>query len=214
MDWDDADVRAILQLVDAAGFDELEIETDRFSLSLRRGDPGAAWTRESRALGAPREPAAAAPPASSPGESGAPDLGATAGIARAEGPQGAAVTGFFAVKSPLPGTFYRSPKPGAPPFVEIGTAVSPDTVVAIVETMKLMNSVHAGVSGRIVSIAFPDGTFAPQNAVLMQIEPLDAAANAAANAAPNAADGAADGAADDPADGAASGAARDPADGA
>jgi acetyl-CoA carboxylase biotin carboxyl carrier protein len=154
MDWDDADVRAILQLVDAAGFDELEIETDRFSLSLRRGDAGADWTRESRTSGTPRELAAPAPDADT-------------------APQDAVDPRLYAVKTPLPGTFYRSPKPGAPPFVEVGTPVVPETVVAIVETMKLMNSVYAGVSGRIANIDIADGAFAPQNAVLMRIEPAD-----------------------------------------
>jgi acetyl-CoA carboxylase biotin carboxyl carrier protein len=167
MDWDDADVRAVLQLVDAAGFDELEIETDRFSLSLRRGGDGALWTRESRTLTAARELQLAPDAATTPSASVSVDVERPAD----EGMPSAGTSHLRAVTTPLPGTFYRSPKPGAPPFVEVGTRVTPDTVVAIVETMKLMNSVYAGSNGRIVAFAIGDGTFVAQSSVLMQIEP-------------------------------------------
>jgi acetyl-CoA carboxylase biotin carboxyl carrier protein len=75
------------------------------------------------------------------------------------------------VPAPLPGTFYRAPRPGAEPFVQVGDVVSPDTVVAIVETMKLMNSVHAGTAGRVSRICLENGEFAPAGITLMLIEP-------------------------------------------
>ncbi len=77
----------------------------------------------------------------------------------------------MAVAAPLPGTFYRAPRPGAAPFVGVGDAVGEDTVVAIVETMKLMNSVHAGTRGRIARICLDNAEFAAQGATLMLIEP-------------------------------------------
>ena len=61
--------------------------------------------------------------------------------------------------APSPGIFWRSPAPGEPPFVEVGTRVEPDTVVCIVELMKLMNRVSAGVAG--VVTALPVGNGAP-----------------------------------------------------
>ncbi len=79
--------------------------------------------------------------------------------------------GLVAVAAPLPGTFYRAPRPGADPFVREGDAVSPDTVVAIVETMKLMNSVHAGTAGRVARICADNGEFTPLGTTLMLIEP-------------------------------------------
>lgn len=60
--------------------------------------------------------------------------------------------GIRVVKSPMVGTFYRAPEPGAPPFVEIGTRVTPDSTVCIVEVMKLMNTLRAGVAGVVVDI--------------------------------------------------------------
>jgi acetyl-CoA carboxylase biotin carboxyl carrier protein len=76
-----------------------------------------------------------------------------------------------AVVAPLPGTFYRAPRPGAPPFVSEGDAVGADTVVAIIETMKLMNSVPAGTPGRVARICLQNGEFAPLGTTLLLIEP-------------------------------------------
>jgi acetyl-CoA carboxylase biotin carboxyl carrier protein len=75
------------------------------------------------------------------------------------------------VAAPLPGTFYRAPRPGAAAFVEVGSQVSAGTVVAIVETMKLMNSVHAGTTGRVAQILIANGEPVTQGAALMRIEP-------------------------------------------
>ena len=85
--------------------------------------------------------------------------------------EGLTRTGLVAVVAPLPGTFYRAPRPGAPPFVDVGDAVGADTVVAIIETMKLMNSVHAGTPGRVARILVENGEFAPLGATLLLIEP-------------------------------------------
>ncbi len=71
----------------------------------------------------------------------------------------------------MPGTFYRAPRPGAVPFVEVGSQVSADTVVAIVETMKLMNSVPAGTRGRVAQILAANGEPVTQGAPLIRIEP-------------------------------------------
>ena len=77
--------------------------------------------------------------------------------------------GLRAVRAPLPGTFYRAPMPGAPPFVDVGSRVEPDTVVGIVETMKLMNSVSAGAHGTVELIPLANAQFAERGAVLMWI---------------------------------------------
>jgi len=64
--------------------------------------------------------------------------------------------GEIVIKSPMVGTFYRSPKPGDPPFVEVGTAVNNDTVLCIIEVMKLMSSLEAKVSGVVTRILVDD----------------------------------------------------------
>ena len=71
--------------------------------------------------------------------------------------------------APVLGTFYRAPKPGAAPFVEIGARVAPDTVVCIVEVMKLMTSVTAGVAGEVVELLATDGSLVEYGQPLLRI---------------------------------------------
>lgn len=150
-----ADVLEILGLLDETGFDELELRTDRFALTLRRAPGG--WTQESAAT---RRPAVLEGPAAGAAPAGAAPL--------ADPPGG---EGQHGVRAPLPGTFYRAPKPGDPPFVELGARVEPDTVVGLIETMKLFNSVTAGAHGTVAEILLGDGQFAQHHALLVRIEP-------------------------------------------
>jgi acetyl-CoA carboxylase biotin carboxyl carrier protein len=141
------DIQEILRLMDASSFDELQIETERFKLTLRRGAHNG-WTeeRQTRSDAATQHVAVAAPK-----------------------PAAALPPGMRAIHPPLVGTFYRAPKPGAPPFVEAGSKVEEDTVVAIIETMKLMNSVRAGMRGTIVEIRAGNAEFVEQDSVLMVV---------------------------------------------
>jgi acetyl-CoA carboxylase biotin carboxyl carrier protein len=145
----DEDVQDILRLLDTLPFTEFELETSRFTLSLRRAGNGV-WARETQVHGGPRREAAA-PQAPAPA---APEP---------------ARPGQHVVRAPLPGTFYRAPQPGAPPFVEPGSQVSRDTVVAIIETMKLMNPVYPPSAGTISEICVGNGEFAAAGAVLMRM---------------------------------------------
>ena len=64
---------------------------------------------------------------------------------------------YHVIKSPLVGTFYRSPAPGAPPFVEVGDIVSPGQVLCIIEALKIMNEIESDVRGRIEKILVENG---------------------------------------------------------
>ena len=161
MDLTNEDVADILALLDSLPYDSLDIETPRFRLTLRRA-PDGGWSEESQVLA---EPALVKP---LPNGAAAPTATvAAAGDARDAG----GADGLTVVAAPLPGTFYRAPRPGAEPFVRVGDEVAPDTVVAIIETMKLMNSVHAGTTGRVARISAGNGEFAALGATLMLIEP-------------------------------------------
>ena len=159
MDLTNEDVADVLALLDSLPYDSLDLETSRFRLTLRRAPGG--WTEESQVLTEPTALALA------PEAMAAPPVSSLPGPARDE----AAADGLATVTAPLPGTFYRAPRPGADPFVQVGDAVTADTVVAIMETMKLMNPVHAGTAGRVARIALENGDFAPIGATLMLIEP-------------------------------------------
>jgi acetyl-CoA carboxylase biotin carboxyl carrier protein len=151
------DVQDVLSLLDTLPYDEVDLETSELRVALRRA--GGGWTQESQVLSSPNlvhtqveDTAGDAP---------------EAGI----GPAGATREGLVEVRSPLPGTFYRAPKPGAPPYVEVGSRVEADTVIGLVETMKLFNSVYAQVRGRVVEFLVSDAEFAPKDTVLVVIEP-------------------------------------------
>ena len=79
--------------------------------------------------------------------------------------------GMAAVKAPMVGTFYRAPSPGAPPFVEVGDRVQPDSVVCIIEVMKLMNTIHAETSGIVREIRVENSQPVEFGQVLLVIEP-------------------------------------------
>jgi acetyl-CoA carboxylase biotin carboxyl carrier protein len=171
MNLTDADVTDILALLDSLPYDELDLETPRFRLTLRRTPHG--WTQSTEILTAPAPvpPAAAAGSMEHPagnsrhdGTSSRPD-GEAGGETGAEEADGELV----AVRAPLPGTFYRAPRPGAAPFVEVGSRVGTDTVIGIVETMKLMNSVHAGVAGTVAEFCVQNAEFAAHGATLLRI---------------------------------------------
>jgi acetyl-CoA carboxylase biotin carboxyl carrier protein len=82
----------------------------------------------------------------------------------------AASDGALTIAAPMLGTFYRAPAPGAPPFVDVGTRVEPDTVVCLIEVMKMMNPVHAGVAGTIVEVCAENAELVEYEAALFQVQ--------------------------------------------
>ena len=73
------------------------------------------------------------------------------------------------IKSPMVGTFYARPKPDQPPFVKVGDVVSADTVVCIVEAMKMFNEIPAGISGKIVEVCVKEGEAVDVNKPLFRL---------------------------------------------
>lgn len=167
------DVAKITKLLEESDFDELYLELDGMKLSLRRAgraDPAGGLA-----------PAAERPRAVAPGESArtpAPVTGPSPGMVAptdAPAPAGSSTAPaaeeprLHSVAAPLLGTFYRAPKPGAPPFVEIGSEVEPDTVIGIIEVMKLMTTVRAGVHGRVEHILGRDGALVEYGETLLKV---------------------------------------------
>ena len=127
----DDDVREILRIIDESELDELRIETEGLSLHVLRGGAAPAGEPEPEPERRAPEPAPTSR-AAAPG-SPSPEDGLT-------------------IVSPTIGVFYRAPAPGQAPFVEVGTRVEPDTIVCIIEVMKMMNSIPAGIAGTIAEI--------------------------------------------------------------
>jgi acetyl-CoA carboxylase biotin carboxyl carrier protein len=87
-------------------------------------------------------------------------------------PNTAADPNTLTVSAPLLGTFYRAPKPGAAPFVEIGSQVEENTIVGIIEVMKLMNTVRAGVRGKVIQILGRDGALVEYGETLLRLSKM------------------------------------------
>ena len=157
MGLSDDDVREILRIIDESQLDELRIDMPGFQLHVRRGGaplpPAGAPARTPEAPASPAD--APAPPAEAPAPAGeradAPQPPASPAAPEPVAPP-AASNGAATIEAPMLGTFYRASAPGEQPFVDVGSKVSPDTVVCLIEVMKMMNSVKAGVSGTVVEV--------------------------------------------------------------
>ncbi|MEV0811381.1 acetyl-CoA carboxylase biotin carboxyl carrier protein [Micromonospora sp. NPDC050200] len=101
----------------------------------------------------------------------APDAPAVAPASEVPAPRPASRAGRIEVRSPMVGTFYRAPEPGAAPFVTVGDLVRPGQVVGIVEAMKLMNEVTAERAGRVVEVLVDDGRPVEYDQPLVALEP-------------------------------------------
>lgn len=149
------DVAEITRLLEESHFDELSLELDGLKLTLRRnGVPASLPASEPDLPMSEPGPAPTVVPPSQPRKSEA------AAAIEAQ---------TLPVTAPLLGTFYRAPKPGAPPFVAVGSAVEEDTIIGIIEVMKLMNTVRAGTRGRVLEILAQDGALVEYGETLMRI---------------------------------------------
>ncbi|MCB1347634.1 MAG: acetyl-CoA carboxylase biotin carboxyl carrier protein [Maritimibacter sp.] len=146
------DIDDILKLIDGSDFDELKLEMGDVKLELRRR--GAAPAPAPVATASAPAPAAAKP---------APTAAVTAPVI--------ASGGGSEVPAPLLGAFYHAPKPGADPFVKVGDRVTEDSVIGIIEVMKLMNQVTAGIAGTITEIVAPNGELVEHGQPLVRIQP-------------------------------------------
>jgi acetyl-CoA carboxylase biotin carboxyl carrier protein len=79
--------------------------------------------------------------------------------------------GLVTIDAPMLGTFYRAQSPGAEPFVEVGARVEPGTVVCLIEVMKMMNSIPAGVAGTVVEVCAENAALVEFGAPLFRVEP-------------------------------------------
>ncbi len=150
-----SDLLELVTELDGAGFENVAITYGDVSVRLSRGDlisengSSNGSTRPATEVSTPAEvPSAPAPAASTPEPVAEPAPSGTGG-------SGVDTTGT-AVPSPMVGVFYRSPSPGAPPFVQEGDRVEADSTIGIIEVMKLMNPVQAGVAGTVSSFAVAD----------------------------------------------------------
>jgi acetyl-CoA carboxylase biotin carboxyl carrier protein len=137
-------VKKLIELLEESGIAEIEIKEGEESVRISRSSSVPMAAPVAHAVAAPA-PVAAAPVAAAPE------------VATAPAPDSSAPAGH-AVKSPMVGTFYRAPAPGAKNFVEVGDTVSEGDTLCIVEAMKMMNQIEADKSGIIKAILVDDAS--------------------------------------------------------
>ena len=159
-------VKKLIEMLDESGVDSLEISTEkgikiRLAKSpVQRGMMMAAPMGMAAQVGAPAPPSAAA--------SGAPAPAAAAPPApRPE----AAPSSLLEVKSPMVGTFYGAPEPGAKPYVSVGDRVAKGKTLCIIEAMKIMNEIESEVAGVVKEVLAQDAQPVEYGQVLFRIDP-------------------------------------------
>ncbi len=133
-------IKKLIELLEASDIGELEIKEGEESVRISRNNQNIQYVTSS--------PSPAAPAAAAPEAAPAP--------AAQEAPVNPGPSGHV-VSSPMVGTFYRSPSPGSPPFVEVGQHVKVGDAICIIEAMKMMNQIEADKSGVIEAILVEDG---------------------------------------------------------
>lgn len=148
-------VKKLIKLVSESDVDEVEIEEEGKKVRVAKSPH--------RTAPAPFQVPAPAPVPALP-------LPAAAPAAPPPAAPAAQPSNVHEIKSPIVGTFYRSPAPDASPFVEVGTVVQSGTVLCIVEAMKLMNEIESDVSGKIVKILVENGQPVEYDQTLFLVE--------------------------------------------
>lgn len=129
------DIKAIIDLMKKNSVSEFEMEKQDFKIRLKRGTNGAGGAYDD-------------PPVLQYAPAPAAVLANPAPLAQVQAPG----TGEVEIKSPMIGTFYRAPSPESAPYIEVGTDVNPETVVCIIEAMKVMNEIKAEAKGVITQV--------------------------------------------------------------
>ena len=153
-----ADIEALVEAFQASDCTELHVRFPGFELHLASEDPGETAVVSVRASAPPAAPAS--------GVGSAPVLQAPE-----PAPAGADLEGYEIVRAPYLGVFYRAPKPGDPPYVELGQTVTTESDVCLVEVMKLFTAVRAGVAGTVAKVLATDGAMVEAGQPLFAIAP-------------------------------------------
>ena len=158
------EIQDLIKFVAKSGVSEVSLETEEFKLTVKTEQ--VAKAKETIVYQVPAEVPAAVPVAAAPAP--APPAAAPAPAAT---PKAEPASNTVTIKSPMIGTFYRSPGPEKGPFVNVGDEVAPGKVICIIEAMKLFNEIECDVKGRIVKVLVDDATPVEYDQPLFLVEP-------------------------------------------
>ncbi|MCE0483427.1 MAG: acetyl-CoA carboxylase biotin carboxyl carrier protein [Methylacidiphilales bacterium] len=158
------EIKAVIDLMTRNGLSEFELEKGDFKLRVKRG-PAGEWITSTTPVAAPVPVIQQAPMAMIPAPAVAPAQ-ATPAAAPASG------AGLAQIVSPMVGTFYRAPSPDSNSYIEPGQEVQEDTVVCIIEAMKVMNEIKAETRGVIVDVLAQNGKPVEFGKPLFSVRPV------------------------------------------
>lgn len=161
------EIREIIKLIDQSSIQEFNLETEEGKVSLKKST-GVETVVVSQPVAQAAAPAA--PVAAAPAPAAAPVQAAPAAEAPKAAPA-AEESDLYRIVSPMVGTFYKSPEPGKPAYVQVGDKVTKNKVVCIVEAMKLFNEIEAEVNGEIVKVLVEDGQLVEYGQPLFLVKP-------------------------------------------
>ena len=155
------EIQALIKFVSVNAVDEVEINRKDFKLLIKKNPAQIV----NAVVSAPQQVVASAPTPAAPAAIAAPAAAPAAPAAEAK------ADNLITIKSPMVGTFYRTPNPDSPVFVNVGDEVKPGKVVCIIEAMKLFNEIESEVSGRIVKILVENASPVEYDQPLFLVEP-------------------------------------------
>ncbi|PSR98117.1 Biotin carboxyl carrier protein of acetyl-CoA carboxylase [Actinidia chinensis var. chinensis] len=166
-------VSSLVKLVDSRDIVELQLKQLDCELLIRKKEalPQPTPSAPVVMMHSPPPPAPVAPPFHTPPPAAAPAPAPAPATSTPTPTPSASKSSFPPLKCPMAGTFYRSPSPGAPPFVKVGDKVQKGQVLCVIEAMKLMNEIEADKSGTIVEILVQDGKPVSVDLPLFVIQP-------------------------------------------
>lgn len=156
------EIQALIKFVSGVGVDEVEINQKDFKLSIKK-NPAQITTAQYTPVAVQAAPVAAAPALAAPAAAAPAAPAAPAAEAKADN--------LITIKSPMVGTFYRTPNPESPVFVNVGDDVKPGKVVCIIEAMKLFNEIESEISGKVVKVLVENATPVEYDQPLFLVEP-------------------------------------------
>lgn len=161
------EIQDLIKFVAKSGVTEVEIEEKDFKITIKAGGK----EKEEQTIYV-QQPMVQQMPQAMPAPAPQPAAAAPAPVAP-EVPAKPAEEGnnYITVKSPMIGTFYRSPSPDKPVFVEVGATIKPGDTVCIIEAMKLFNEIESEVSGKIVKVLVDDATPVEYDQPLFLVDP-------------------------------------------
>lgn len=163
------EIKELIELIDNSNLSEVKIERDGLKLTVRTNEYPSGMA--SQMLSMPQMTTMAPQAPMVQNTASAPQAAAETKAVESAAQGGEDSSGYVEVRSPMVGTFYRAPAPDKPPYVAVGDNIKPNSVVCIIEAMKLFNEVEAEVRGKIVKVLVEDAAPVEYDQPLFLVDP-------------------------------------------